>query len=164
MSEIFLGWLWFLWSSPMLTYLWKESGDKKSSVSLPRNSVCFPLAPPNRGPKKQENPVVIFRSLPPLPFGAPSAEHVAPSQMGSSSACIDTPLAAQEQWGVARGGGYWCLFIGGVAIYFLFFHSAEDCSSFSAAILSSAKQKKHKQKASCVFYGSHSSFLASLLL
>lgn len=85
--------------------------------------------------------------------------------MGSSSACIDTPLAAQEQRGVAgREVTGVCLLVAWQYTFSSFFTQQKTVPLFfSAATLSSAKQKKHRQKASYVFYGSHSSFLASPL-
>lgn len=79
---------------------------------------------------------------------------------GRSSAPTNTP---QKHKKVDKR--HFSVFIGGMAIYFLiFFTQRKTVPLFSAAILSSAKQKKHRQEVSYVLPGFHFSFLANPLL
>lgn len=161
MSEILVGWWWSFWNfSALISFLVKGGYRDKALCFSPKNQHMVPSSSPWN--KKEENPVVIFRLLFPLLFVAPSDDHVdSLPNTGRGSACTDTLPETQEQW----GKGHWCLFIGGVAISFLFFFAQQKTVPlFPAATLSSAKQKKQRQKVLYVLPGFHSSFLANPLL
>lgn len=167
MSKILRGWWWsFLEFSytDFLTCAMRAERWEMHSVSL-QSEVCFPSSSASPWNKNWENPVAIFFYFYffflPLPFVASSDEHVTPPQT-VREALLPKTLPRSTRRGIREtlADVYWWH----VDTLSLLFHSVEDCSSFSAVILSLAKQKKHRRKVPCVLPGFNSSFLANSLL
>lgn len=146
--------------------------DEKFTVFLSQEMECtFSLALPIHGKKKpqtnKQNTKTQNRKIPLSSVFISIAfcssfrwTHGSLTNSGRSSAPTNTPQKHEK--GDKR---HLSVFIGDMAIYFLlFFTQRKTVPLFSAAVLSSAKQKKNRWKVSYVLPGFHFSFLASPLL
>ena len=113
------------------------------SVSLPRNEVCFPSSFANPWNKKTGKSSCHLHFFPPLPFVAPSDEHVAPHQT-VGEALLPQTLPRSKRGGIKETLAYVYWWHGDILS--LLFHSVEDCSSFFRcnSVISQTKEAQMK--------------------
>lgn len=192
MSKILGAWWWAFWSSTLI-FLRDEGREMRHSQCFsPKKQCAFSLALPIHGNKKKskktktkttikKNPHQKKTNWPhthkkrkekkgkiPLSWVFSSVafcssfrwRHGSLTNSGRSSAPTNTPQKCKK--GDKRL--CLCLLVAWQCTFSYFSLSERLFLSFCAAVLSSTKQKKHRQKVSYVLPGFHFSFLANHLL